>query len=120
MVSDIESFLGQLGYEIGTKGSTYFSILLEEVICLMTEGKKGKEIRQELREITKDYCYKYFKTTRSDYYDEMKKFIKNKHNPKQQKVTAETVDTSLIILARKYLKNQEKEKGTQKVYRKKS
>lgn len=118
MNRDLESYLSELGFEIGTEGSKYFSTLLEEVLCLMNEGKRGKQIREELKELSKIYCYKYFKIKRSLFYNEMKKFVKNRLNPKQQKVTTETVHTTLIILGRRYLQKKEKENSAPKVYRK--
>ena len=104
---DIESFLSEIGYEIGTEGSKYFSTLLESVIYQMSEGLSNKEIRESLQELIKTYSYKFFRVPRMQFFKEIASFLNSKPNKKNKGY--KKVENTLISLGRYYLKKEEAE-----------
>jgi len=115
---DIETFLNQEGYEIGTKKATYFSIVLEAVVSMMNNNIPNKEIRENLKELIDLYCSRMFHCTESHFYYEAKYFIKTNKKQQRKYITKTNVETKLIQLARKYKTEIEKENKDQKIYKK--
>ena len=56
---DIETFLGNKGFEIGTDGAKYFSMLLEDVIFALEENIPKEIIREKVIPSAKDFYYRF-------------------------------------------------------------
>lgn len=97
---DCETFLLEQGYDTTSTGGFIFSLLLEEVLCMMNDGASNKEIQKELKNIYNLYIYRVLKTNGQAFFSELVSFLKSKVPANKRSVGK--VDVALIRLGRKY------------------
>ena len=120
MGMDFDSFLEQKGYEIGTDGAKYFSMLLEEVVYALSTGISKEEVKNKIIGVTEEYYYRFFRVSKKEYFRKLNKFC-NSRLVKEGKINKqEDLETTLLHLAKKYIKeNPEENKKTYQKCKKK-
>ncbi|MBQ3306722.1 MAG: hypothetical protein IJG68_00855 [Bacilli bacterium] len=107
---DIETFLGNKGFEIGTDGAKYFSMLLEDVIFALEENIPKEIIREKVIPSAKDFYYRFHRVSKKQYLNKINKFCNTIIIDGNKTITTENVDDMLLRLGTKYIKENKAEK----------
>ena len=108
---DFETFLENKGFEIGTEGAMYFSMLLEDVIYALEEKVPKETIREEVIPSAEDYYYRFHRVSKKDYINKMTKFCNTLIIDGNRYITTENVDDMLLRLGKRYIKENKEEKA---------
>ena len=113
---DLESFLQEKGYEIGTDGSKYFSMLLENVIYALEEKIPKEFIKHQVIPSSVDYYYRFHTISKKKYLDAMDEFRNSQIIDGNKISSEEELDHMLLRLGKIFIKenNQENTKYYQK------
>jgi hypothetical protein len=106
---DLETFLQEKGYIIGTIGAKYYSMLLEDVIYALGEKIPKEMIREQVIPNAEDFYYRFHTISKKKYINEITMFCNTLIVDGNKIITTESVEDSLLRLGKKYIKENQEE-----------
>ena len=117
-LKECREFLIELGYDTSITGGLFFVDLLEEVVCMLNSNRDDDYIKKMLPSLYIEYYHFYYEISAKRYFKELNYFDKNGYvlNNESGYLTDVSIEDKLIILGKKYLKENIDYISNQKVF----
>jgi len=107
--------LGNMGYDVESKGAIYFSSLLDDIRKLLDSDISEDEIRKVLPNYYREDQHFFFEVTPEHYYSELNSFCASRKDlSKSKDIPVMGLDDSVIYFAKMFNSSRDFTKGKNK------